>query len=93
MPSLTVEVAEYEPELRYTPTGQPVIVFEIAMPGTDNPIQAEAWGDKAEEICDMSLSVGDMVCVQGYTKLRTWTDRDGVVHERSVFQVKSLVKG
>lgn len=79
-----------DPELRFTPSGQPVANFSIAETprkfdrqtqqwvdaGETNFFRCTAWGDKALNISE-SLSKGDRVIVNGKLSTEKFTDRDG----------------
>jgi single-strand DNA-binding protein len=77
-----------DPELRYTPTGQPVASFSVASNprfrnaagewenGTTVFLRVTAWRDLAENICN-SLKRGDPIIVVGRFRQRTWKADDG----------------
>lgn len=76
-----------DPEVRYTPSGQPVANFRIATSETwvDKQGQKQertewhrivAWG-KLAELCGEYLSKGRQVFVEGKLQTRQWEDRDG----------------
>jgi single-strand DNA-binding protein len=78
-----------DPELRYTPSGQPVASFTIAstprFPDRDTGqwkdgetwfVRCTAWGDLAENITG-SLSKGAAVIAAGRLRARTWQTDDG----------------
>ena len=76
-----------DPEMRYTPSGSPVVNFSLA---TD-----ESWKDqsgerqkrtewhnivvwnKLAEICNQYLSKGKLVFIEGRIQTREYDDRDG----------------
>ena len=76
-----------DPEVRYTPSGQPVANFNIAT--------SESWNDKAgqrqertewhrivvwgkqAELCGEYLAKGRLVYIEGKLQTREWNDRDG----------------
>ncbi|GEM47754.1 single-stranded DNA-binding protein [Deinococcus cellulosilyticus] len=75
-----------KPELRYTPSGDAVVGFSIAVSeswkGRDGNWQEKthwldinAWRELAELVAN--LDKGDSVLVHGRIKNETWTDRDG----------------
>jgi len=81
-----------DPELRYTPSGRPVVSFSLA--ATRNWVTADgtrreatewfdivAWGGLAE-ICQQHLVKGSRVYIEGRLKTREWADRDGQRHSR-----------
>ncbi|MBN1962123.1 MAG: single-stranded DNA-binding protein [Deltaproteobacteria bacterium] len=76
-----------DPELRYTPGGQPVANFRIATSDTwiDKQGQKQertewhrivAWG-KLAELCGEYLTKGRQVYIEGKLQTRQWEDRDG----------------
>lgn len=76
-----------DPELRYTPGGQPVANFRIATSESWNDKQGQkqertewhrivAWG-KLAELCGEYLAKGRQVYVEGKLQTRQWEDRDG----------------
>ena len=76
-----------DPELRYTPSGQPVANFRIATSESwvDKQGQKQertewhrivAWG-KLAELCGEYLAKGRQVFIEGKLQTRQWDDRDG----------------
>ncbi len=76
-----------DPEVRYTPSGQPVANFRIATSESwmDKAGQKQertewhrivAWG-KLAELCGEYLAKGRQVYVEGKLQTRQWDDRDG----------------
>ncbi len=76
-----------DPEVRYTPSGQPVANFRIATSEswTDKSGQKQertewhrivAWG-KLAELCGEYLAKGRQVYIEGKLQTRQWDDRDG----------------
>lgn len=76
-----------DPEVRYTPSGQPVANFRIATSETWMDKQGQkqertewhrivAWG-KLAELCGEYLAKGRQVYVEGKLQTRQWDDRDG----------------
>ena len=76
-----------DPEVRYTPGGQPVANFRIAT--SENWVDKQgqkqertewhrivAWG-KLAELCGEYLAKGRQVFVEGKLQTRQWDDRDG----------------
>ena len=76
-----------DPELRYTPSGRPVVTFSLA--SSRNWVTADgtrrdstewfdivAWGRLAE-ICKQYLVKGSRVYVEGRLKTREWADKNG----------------
>ncbi len=77
-----------DPEVRYTPNGQPVATFRVATSEfwTDKNGQRQertewhrivAYG-KLAEICGEHLSKGRQVYIEGRLQTRSYEDRDGV---------------
>ncbi len=76
-----------EPEMRYTPNGNPVTRFRIATnrvyTGTDGERKQEtewftvvAW-NKLAETCNAGLNKGGRAYVEGRLRTRTWEGQDG----------------
>lgn len=76
-----------DPEVRFTPAGQPVATFNIATSErwTDKAGQKQektewhrivVWGKQAEN-CKEYLSKGRPVFVEGRLQTRDWTDKEG----------------
>ena len=76
-----------DPEVRYTPAGQPVANFRMATNRhwTDKKGEKQqetqwhrivAWG-KLAELCGKYLSKGRQVYLTGRLQTREWTDKDG----------------
>jgi len=76
-----------DPEIRYTPSGQPVANFRLATSESWNDKQGQrqektewhrivAWG-KLAELCGEYLAKGRQVYVEGRLQTRQWDDRDG----------------
>ncbi len=76
-----------DPEMRYTPSGQPVTNFSLATDesytGKDGQkVQKTEWHrivvwGKQAEFCGNYLSKGRLVYVEGKLETRKWTDKDG----------------
>jgi single-strand DNA-binding protein len=75
-----------DPEMRYTPSGQPVANFNLATSETWNDKEGQrqektewhrivVWG-KVAELCGQYLNKGREVCTEGKLQTREWTDRD-----------------
>lgn len=76
-----------DPEVRYTPSGQPVANFRIATSESWMDKQGQkqertewhrivAWG-KLAELCGEYLAKGRQVYIEGKLQTRQWDDRDG----------------
>ncbi len=76
-----------DPEMRYTPSGQPVCSFSVATNRrwTDRNGQEQerttwfrvtAWG-KLAEVCSQYLTKGRLVLVEGDIEASAWVGQDG----------------
>jgi single-strand DNA-binding protein len=76
-----------DPEMRYTPSGQPVTSFSVGATRTWEDSQGErrldtewfnvvAWGGLAE-LCKRHLNKGQEVYVEGRLQTRCWQDQQG----------------
>lgn len=81
-----------EPEMRYTPSGNPVTTFRVATnriyttPEGERKQETEwfsvlAWNKLAEQ-CNQFLNKGRLVYVEGRLRTRTWEGQDGQRHQR-----------
>ena len=79
-----------DPEMRFTPSGNPVTSFRIASSRTYTTPEGErkqetewftvvAWG-KLAELCNQFLNKGRMAYVEGRLKTRSWEDKEGGKH-------------
>lgn len=86
-----------DPDMRFTPSGQPVSNFSVATDETyvgkdgQKVEKAEfhrivAWGKQAE-FCGNYLSKGRLVYVEGKLETRKWTDKDGA--EKYTTEIKA----
>tara|TARA_Y100001934_G_C12351081_1_gene775382 strand:- start:1952 stop:2419 length:468 start_codon:yes stop_codon:yes gene_type:complete len=86
-----------DPEVRYTPSGQPVANFNIATSEswTDKTGQKQdrtewhrivVWG-KLAELCGEYLGKGRQIYVEGKLQTRQWEDRDG--NKRSTTEIQA----
>lgn len=84
-----------DPEMRYTPSGQPVANFSVATDETWSSKDGEkqtrtewhrivVWGRLAE-ICNEYLKKGRLVYIEGRLQTRDWEDRDG--NKRSTTEI------
>ena len=82
-----------EPEMRFTPSGNPVTTFRIAVNRVYNSSEGErkeetewfsivAWSRLAET-CNQYLSKGQKVYVEGRLHTRNWDGQDGQKHYRT----------
>lgn len=86
-----------DPEMKYTPSGQPVANFSVA---TDESYTGKdgqkvektewhkivVWGKQAE-FCGNFLSKGRLVYIEGKLETRKWTDKDGA--EKYTTEIKA----
>ena len=81
-----------EPEMRFTPNGNPVTSFRVATnrvytsPVGERKEETEwftvvAWGKLAEQ-CNQFLTKGRLVYAEGRLRTRTWESQDGQKHSR-----------
>ena len=82
-----------EPEMRFTPNGNPVTSFRVATNRVYNTPEGErkeetewftviTWGRLAEQ-CNQFLSKGRLVYAEGRLRTRTWEGQDGQKHYRT----------
>ena len=82
-----------EPEMRFTPNGNPVTSFRVATNRVYNTPEGErreetewftviTWGRLAEQ-CNQFLSKGRLVYTEGRLRTRTWEGQDGQKHYRT----------
>ena len=82
-----------DPELRYTPSGQPTASFSLATTERWNDKNGQrqertewhnivAWGKLAEQ-CNQFLTKGRLVYIEGRLRLRTWEGQDGKTRARN----------
>jgi single-strand DNA-binding protein len=78
-------------EMRFTPSGKPVIHFSVAVnqfwKGADSELHTEtewfnvvAWGNLAEN-SKKHLQKGSLVYVEGRLQSRVWQDSEGLQHK------------
>ncbi len=94
-----------DPEMRFTPNGNPVTTFSLATNHSytkDGEKKTEtewfnvvAW-DKTAELCNQYLSKGMRVYIEGRVRTRSWEDQNGqkkyrteVVAEKVLFLEKN----
>jgi single-strand DNA-binding protein len=79
-----------EPEMRFTPAGQPTTTFRVATNHRYTTAQGErkeetewfrvvTWG-KLAELCNQYLNKGRLVYVEGRLHSTTWDGQDGQKH-------------
>jgi len=82
-----------EPEMRFTPNGNPVTSFSVATnrvyttPEGERKQETEwftvvAWNKLAEQ-CNQFLTKGRLVYAEGRLRTRTWESQDGQKHYRT----------
>ena len=82
-----------EPEMRFTPNGNPVTSFRVATnrvyttPEGERKEETEwfavvAWGKLAEQ-CNQFLTKGRLVYAEGRLHTRSWESQDGQKHYRT----------
>jgi len=82
-----------EPEMRFTPNGNPVTSFRVATNRVYAPPEGErrretewfgvvAWNKLAEQ-CNQFLTKGRLVYVEGRLQTRTWESQDGQKRSRA----------
>jgi single-strand DNA-binding protein len=82
-----------EPEMRFTPNGNPVTSFRVATnrvyttPEGERKEETEwftvvAWSKLAEQ-CNQFLTKGRLVYAEGRLHTRTWEGQDGQRHQRT----------
>jgi single-strand DNA-binding protein len=90
-----------DPELRYTPSGRPVVSFSVATTRTwtasDGSRREEtewfnivAWGTLAE-ICKTHLTKSQQVYVEGRLQTRGWEDENGTKHYRTELVANEMI--
>ena len=82
-----------EPEMRFTPNGNPVTSFRVATNRVSTTAEGErreetewftvvAWNRLAEQ-CNQFLTKGRLVYTEGRLHTRTWESQDGQKHYRT----------
>ena len=86
------------PELKFTPSGTPVLSFTIAVDrGTKDEngyraadfIDCVAWRQTAEFICKY-FTKGQMIALTGALRVRSWESEDAVRHKATEVKVSSV---
>ena len=81
-----------DPEMRYTPSGNAVTSFSVAVNrqwnGQDGPHKETEWfnvvtWNKLAEACSQILTKGQKVYVEGRLQTRSWDGQDGQKHYRT----------
>ncbi|MFC3533846.1 single-stranded DNA-binding protein [Vogesella facilis] len=82
-------------ELRYTPSGEPVLSFRVASDigfgerKTTNWFSCQVWGKRGESLKNY-LAKGQQVTVYGQLTLREWTDKEGIKRTSPDVRVNEL---
>jgi len=90
-----------DPEMRYTPSGNPVTSFGVATNRSwktqDGSVREEsefhnivAW-NKLAELCSQLLQKGTRVYIQGRLQTRSWDDTSGVKHYKTEIIADDMV--
>ena len=71
-----------EPEMRFTPSGKPVISFSVAVNSKFGETESTEWfncvaWNKLAETCNQFLTKGQQVYVEGRLQTRSWEGQDG----------------
>jgi len=77
-----------EPEMRFTPTGKPVISFSVAVNSKFGESETTEWfsivaWNKLAETCNQYLTKGQQVFVEGRLQTRSWEGDDGAKHYKT----------
>lgn len=77
-----------EPEMRFTPSGNPVTSFSVAVNSKFGESETTEWFNivawkKLAETCNQYLQKGQQIYVEGRLQTRTWEGDDGVKHYRT----------
>lgn len=89
-----------DPEMRFTPNGNPVTSFSVATNRVYTTTEGErreetewftveTWGKLAEQ-CNQFLTKGRLVYVEGRLRTRTWEGQDGQKHYRTEIVANSV---
>ena len=77
-----------EPEMRFTPSGKPVVSFSVAVNSKLGETESTEWfnivaWDKLAETCNQYLTKGQQVFIEGRLQTRSWEDKDGAKHYKT----------
>lgn len=89
-----------DPEMRYTPAGDPVCNFTLATDSVYRDRSGErqrrtewhrivAWRKLAEQ-CTQLLSKGKLIYVEGRLRTRQWDDRDGNKRTTTEIEINTM---
>ena len=90
-----------DPEMRYTPSGRPVVSFTLSTSRSWTSSEGEhheemewfnvvAWGNLAE-LCHQQFTRGDRLYVEGRLQTRGWEDSSGRKHFRTEVVVNEVI--
>lgn len=82
-----------EPELKYSPKGNPICNFSIAVNRRYQDKETQEWKDEPSffnlvalgrwaEMCSERLKKGSAVIVEGRLRSRSWTNQNGIKQSR-----------
>jgi single-strand DNA-binding protein len=90
-----------DPEMRFTPNGNPVTSFRLATSRTYSSTEGERkqeteWFDvttwnRLAENCNQFLTKGQKAYVEGRLRTRTWEGQDGLKHSRTEIVANSVL--
>jgi single-strand DNA-binding protein len=90
-----------DPEMRFTPNGNPVTSFRLATSRTYNSPEGERkqeteWFDvvtwnRLAENCNQYLTKGQRVYVEGRLRTRSWEGQDGQRHSRLEINAQTVL--
>ncbi len=77
-----------DPEMRFTPSGNPVTSFSVAVNDKFGDTETTEWFNvvawkKLAETCNQYLVKGQQVYVEGRQQTRTWDDKEGQKHYKA----------
>lgn len=81
---------EYQPELRYTPSGDAIVNFGLFTLPDLRLMRCEAWNELAESIVERDLQTGTKIEVIGSVKTRKWEDREMTMREYEYISVTAI---
>ncbi len=77
-----------EPEMRFTPSGKPIVSFSVAVNSKFGETESTEWfnivtWNKLAETCNQYLTKGQQVFVEGRLQTRSWEDKEGMKHYKT----------
>ena len=77
-----------EPEMRFVPSGKPVTSFSVAVNSKFGETESTEWfncvtWNKLAELCNLHLTKGQQVFVEGRQQTHSWEDNDGRKHYKT----------